>query len=57
MTRGLDMCVLDDVNEWSFAGFGWESFGCYLWDLSLGQHTGTGRFDGEVFLDGWVVTI
>ncbi len=26
MTRGLDMRVLDGVNAWSFAGFGWESF-------------------------------
>jgi hypothetical protein len=26
--------------------------GTYLWDLSLGQHTGDGRFDGETFLGG-----
>ncbi len=26
VTRGLDRRVLDDVNAWSLAGFGWESF-------------------------------
>jgi hypothetical protein len=26
VTRGLDRRVLDGVNVWSFAGFGWESF-------------------------------
>ncbi len=26
VTRGLDRRVLDDVNTWSFDGFGWESF-------------------------------
>jgi hypothetical protein len=26
VTRGLDRLVLDDVNVWSLAGFGWESF-------------------------------
>jgi hypothetical protein len=26
VTRGLDWRVLDDVNAWSLAGFGWESF-------------------------------
>jgi hypothetical protein len=48
------------------AGFGCESFGgvsctvftdgdC-LWDLSLGRHTGDGKFDGEVFLGRlWMV--
>ena len=25
VTRGLDRLVLDDVNVWSLAGFGWES--------------------------------
>jgi len=28
--------------------------GACLWDLSLGQRTGDGRFDGETFF-GWVV--
>jgi hypothetical protein len=28
--------------------------GTCLWDLSLGQRTGDGRFDGETFF-GWVV--
>jgi hypothetical protein len=26
VTRGLDRRVLDGVNAWSLAGFGWESF-------------------------------
>jgi hypothetical protein len=26
VTRGLDRRVLDGVNTWSLAGFGWESF-------------------------------
>ncbi len=26
MTRGLEMCVLDDVKVWSLAGSGCESF-------------------------------
>jgi hypothetical protein len=26
MVRGLDRRVLDGVNVWSLAGFGWESF-------------------------------
>ena len=44
----------------SIPGFGCESFagisctgftdGDCLWDLSLGRHTGDGKFDGEVFL-------
>jgi hypothetical protein len=55
------MCVLDDVNARSLAGSGCESFegvhwtgftdGDCLWDLSLGQCTGDGKFDGETF---WV---
>jgi hypothetical protein len=53
VTRGLDRRILDDVNVWSLPGFGWESFtwvrcldsrmGAYLWDLSLGHHTGDGQ--------------
>jgi hypothetical protein len=60
VTRGVEMCDLDDVNTRSLPGFGCESFAgvsctgfmdedC-LWDLSLG-HTGDGKFDGETF---WV---
>jgi hypothetical protein len=26
-----------------------------LWDLSLGQHTGDGRLDGETFLGGLLI--
>jgi hypothetical protein len=61
MTRGLEMCVLDDVNTCSVDSSGCESFpdvrcteftyGDYLWGLSLGQRTGDGKFDGEAF---WV---
>ncbi len=29
--------------------------GVYLWDLSLGQCTGDGRFDGETFLGGLLI--
>ena len=61
------MRVLDGFNVWSLAGFGcghfagvrWTGFadGDYLWDLSLGQHTGNGKFDGETFgvCCGWFV--
>jgi hypothetical protein len=60
------MCVLDGVNTHSFVGFGCESFtgvrctgftdGDCLWDLSLGQHTGDGKIDGETFLGRlWMV--
>jgi hypothetical protein len=55
------MCVLDDVNACSLVSSGCESFagvrcigfsdGDCLWDLSLGQCTGDGKFDWEVF---WV---
>ncbi len=29
--------------------------GSWLWDLSLGQSTGDGRFDGETFLVGLLI--
>ena len=29
--------------------------GACLWDLSLGQRTGDGRFDGEAFLGGLLI--
>ncbi len=61
MGRGLEMRVLDGVNTCSLAVSGCASFyrgqllwirgwDC-LWDLSLGRHTGDGKFDGETF---WV---
>ncbi len=31
VTRGLDRRVLDGVNAWSLAGFGWESFAWVRW--------------------------
>jgi hypothetical protein len=54
------MCVLDGVSTRSLAGSGCESFvpvrctgfmdGDFPGDLSLGQHTGDGKFDGETLL-------
>jgi hypothetical protein len=51
MTRGIDSRVLDGVNVWSLAGFGWESF---AW-VRYHQRTGDGRFDGETFLGGLLI--
>ena len=63
VARGLEMCALDGVITRSLAGFGCGSL-CrgplhldHGWgltvgpgNLSLGQHTGDGKFDGETFL-------
>ncbi len=55
------MCVLEGANTRLVAGSGCESLtgvhctgfvdGDCPWDLSLGQHIGDGKFDGETF---WV---
>ncbi len=60
VVRGLEMRVLDGVSTRSLPGFGCESFvvfrctgfmdGDCPGNLSLGQHTGDGKFDGESFL-------
>ena len=49
MTKGLEMCVLENANTWSIAGSECESFGGVRftgfvdgdcpWDLSLGHYT------------------
>ena len=53
MTRGFEIRVLEDANEWSIVVSGCESFpgvhctgfvdGDCPWDLSLGQSTGNGE--------------
>ncbi len=66
VTRGIETCVLDDVNARSFAGSGWGSFGgvhytgftdgdfrSSLWDLCLDKYNGDGRFDGGVDHDNF----
>jgi hypothetical protein len=41
VTRGIDRRVLDGVNAWSLAGFGWESFGLLMFFLE-GRRRGRG---------------
>ncbi len=61
--RGLDIRVLDGVNVWSFAGFGWESFawvrctGFADGGLPMGSIPGSARVMGDLMGRhfGWVV--
>ena len=58
VARGFEMRALDGVSTRSLAGFGCGSLcrgplhldGNCPGNLSLGQHTGDGKFDGETFL-------